>query len=352
MVRHKSSAGERVARLIRESGLSIYDPIDSASPLFFDMLELEQHLRLQLNGLGLDYPIKTRAKVSKGYVAEAMGYPIPKSFTKNQPRFLGQNLDVYVQKANNLQIWNEDIDPLRRYALIRVNDESNVVDVRVITGETIALLDRTGTLTQKYQASRRVKSSSSSLVSATDTNQFQAILRPMSTGQVQNQKSSPSTRPEVGEVLSISRVYERLRTLVGTQLEYGHVDQERNRGASLHRVACEALGYQTYADTGQFPDILNQALEVKLQTARTIDLGLVSPDSQEPAQELGAGIRHCDVRYAVFYASRWSVFDLHIDGVVVSTGADFFTEFQRFEGNVINKKIQIRLPSAFFRESK
>lgn len=351
MVTSNLEDGKRVAQLIRESGLSIYHEIDPTGPLFFDILALEEQLRRELTGRNLDYPLRTRAKFSKTYVTEAMGYPVPKTFSKNQPRFPGQNLDVYVQKSNNLQIWNEEVDPLRRYAVIRVDDAATIIDVRVVTGETLALLDRTGTLTQKYQASRRAGLSSSSLVSPMDTSQFRDVLQPtvnpMKLGEL-----SPTSRPEPGKVLTIARVYELLRSLEGTRLEYGRLDQDRNRGAELHRLVCSTLGYTIYADTGQFPDVLNQVLEVKLQSSRTIDLGLVTPDSQSPAQEVGGGIRHCDVRYAVFYASRGGEFDLTLDEVVVITGKDFFRYFQRFEGNITNKKSQIRLPSGFFRNSE
>lgn len=348
MVVPKSRKGERVAKLISKSGLSIHESIDTTSPLFFDIFDLEDRLRNRLTGLDLNYPLRTRAKYSKSYVAEAMGYVVPKSFPKTRPRFPGQNLDVYVQKANNLQIWNEEVDPQRRYVLIRVNDDAVITDVRVVTGEAVALLDRTGTLTQKYQASRRTPFTGSKLVSAADTVRFKDILQPVSV--VKPAKlANPTSRPEAGHVVAITPLFESLVSLVGTRLAYGRLDQERSRGTSLHRLACSALGYPTYADTGQFPDILNQALEVKLQTSRTIDLGLVVPDSQLPAQEVGEGIRHCDVRYAVFYAARSGDYGLTITEVVVATGEDFFVEFQRFEGNIKNKKIQIPLPSDFFR---
>src|SRR5207249_11327266 len=63
--------------------------------------------------------------------------------------FPGQDLDVYVQKANNLQVWNEKISPTRRYAILRLNQSDEVVNVRVVTGETLAALDATGTLTDR-----------------------------------------------------------------------------------------------------------------------------------------------------------------------------------------------------------
>ena len=84
-------------------------------------------------------------------MCEALGYPVPTSFGRKRPRFPGQQLDIYVQKSNNLQVWNEQLEAIRRYALVRVCEGSIIVRVKVVTGDTLAKLDTTGTLTQKYQ---------------------------------------------------------------------------------------------------------------------------------------------------------------------------------------------------------
>ena len=59
------------------------------------------------------------------------------------------------------------------------------------------------------------------------------------------------------------------------------------------------------------------------------------------------GIRHCDVRYAVFYGSLASN-GVTVEQVVLASGENFFTYFQRFEGKVKNTKLQIPLPGDFF----
>jgi len=89
---------------------------------------------------------------------------------------------------------------------------------------------------------------------------------------------------------------------------------------------------------------------VKLQTSPTIDLGLVTPDSEEELDcpRVGAVvIRHCDVRYAVFYGETNGdvVKTTHL---IVTTGEQFFRRFPQFQGRVLNKKIQIPLPGDFF----
>ena len=113
---------------------------------------------------------------------------------------------------------------------------------------------------------------------------------------------------------------------------------------------CQALGYPIFSDNGQFPDVLHQLLEVKLQTSPTIDLGLVTPDSTEifGIHALGGHqIRHCDVRYGMFYATTDGT-DVKLTHFFLTTGAAFFSRFPRFGGNVVNNKLQIPLPSDFF----
>jgi hypothetical protein len=64
-------------------------------------------------------------------------------------------------------------------------------------------------------------------------------------------------------------------------------------------------------------------------------------------QIAGKVVRHCDVRYCIFYS--------HLDEDVIvlthlflTTGEKFFTRFPQFQGKVLNKKLQIPLPSDFF----
>ena len=143
-------------KAIHASGLSIYDPIAVGDPeLWIPTLELESILNDNLVGLTLaGIPLRTRSKVLKEHVCKALGYPVPLVFTKTQPRFPGQCFDTYIQKANNLQIWNEKISPTRRYVLVRPGEDGTVKRVKVVTGDIIAKLDTTGTLTQKYQVLR------------------------------------------------------------------------------------------------------------------------------------------------------------------------------------------------------
>jgi hypothetical protein len=61
----------------------------------------------------------------------------------------------------------------------------------------------------------------------------------------------------------------------------------------------------------------------------------------------GHQIRHCDVRYAVFYAVTDGAM-VRLTHFFLTTGERFFDRFPQFQGKVLNKKLQIPLPTDFF----
>lgn len=156
---------------IQTSGFDIYSAIEVSDANFWIPTPyLEALLNQALTGLDLDgLALRTRSKVVKMAVCEALGYPVPKSFKKTLSRFLGQQLDTYTQKSNNLQIWNEKLSPTRRYAIIQISDRDIVLKVKVVNGQELALLDTTGTITTKYQAGLVTGAETHGLVSAQDT---------------------------------------------------------------------------------------------------------------------------------------------------------------------------------------
>ncbi|MDD5240853.1 MAG: restriction endonuclease [Sulfuricella sp.] len=341
-------------RAIQSSGKNIYDPIEIGD---VDYWIPTQHLETLLDeGLrgkvlhdaqGRAFPNRTRSKIVKAYACEALGYPVPKSFKKIQPRFVGQQFDTYTQKAMNLQVWNEELSPARRYAIIQISKDDVVLRVRVMNGQELALLDTTGTATTKYQARLETRIDVRELVSTCDT---APMLQHVCSGASFISTTSPIDEPESGTLLPIGEIFQRLSPLIGQSFSDPGMDQERNRGAALHRLICEYLGYSYYEDMGQFPDVRHQLLEVKLQTSPTIDLGLVLPSSEEHLnikQIGGHHPRYCDTRYVMFYAITDGT-KVTLTHLFVVTGADFFTRFRRFEGNVANRKIQIPLPRNFF----
>ena len=225
---------------IQNSGLTIYDHIDIGDPaLWLPTGALQDLLNREIVGVSLaGLPLRTRSKVAKGLVCRALGYETPSSFRRTQPRFPGQLLDVYVQKSTNLQIWNEAISPTRRYAIIRVGEDDMVDQVRVVTGDILAQLDNTGTLTSKYQARITPGHSALELVTPRDTDRLQAAANPIADSR---RYVNAGGYPRAGELLTIAHIFRSLSALVGGRFADVGYDQERNRSASLHKLVCREL---------------------------------------------------------------------------------------------------------------
>lgn len=347
----RTSKLKRYAKAIRQSGLTIYDEVEVGDlDLWIPAPELETILKQSLMGLSLaGLPLRTRSKFVKSVVCRALGYPVPRSFRKCQPSFPGQLFDTYVQKSKNVQIWNEEISAERRYVIIRVSSNDIITGIKVVTGEVLASLDTTGTLTQKYQARLVPGDVQAELIATEDTDRLRCfVLDTMDLSLL----ASPIDYPVAGQLLSIKRIFKSLRGLLGKVFPDRGYDQERNRGAELHRLVCQGLGYSSYRDDGRFPDVKHQLLEVKLQTSPTIDLGLVCPDSTEALDIPKVGgqqMRHCDVRYALFYGNT-DGHNVALTHFFLTTGEQFFKRFSKFQGKLLNKKLQVRLPSDFFRD--
>lgn len=335
-------------RNIAESNYSIYDIIGANdNAMYIPTEHLEKILRKGMVGFSLqDLPLRTRSKVVKQKICECLGYAIPKSFKKTQPRFPGQNFDTYTQKSLNVQIWNEEINPERRYVFIKVNENDVVTNVRVITGEQLAEYDNTGTLTKKYQATMR-HYEKSSLFAPHDTNNLIDVICRQSPNL---SRVNPNAYPTRDSLLPIAELYQRLVGLEGYKFDYISATQERNRGAVIHSAVCRALGYSIYDDDGRYPDLCNQLLEIKLQTSPTIDLGLHSPeDGCCILSYCGKDFFSEDIRYAIFDGivnqARGTVM---IDKVYITNGLNFTQTFPLFQGKKQNAKIQLLLPPDFF----
>ena len=331
---------------IARSGLSIYDYITRYdTQLFIPLEDLEYILSDKLVGLSLSgLPLRTRSKVVKAEICRALGYPVPSSFRKTQPRFPGQDFDVYTQKILNVQIWNEEIDANRRYVFLRANEYDEITKVRVITGDELVQYDRTGTLTTKYQATMTSRDSST-LFSYSDTPIVNDWIIDSNQTLIE---VNPNSTPQRNQLLRIAEIYRRLLPMVGKSISYLDAVQERNRGAELHEMICENLGYKIYEDDGTYPDIANQLLEIKLQTSPTIDLGLHSPVDGEKIETIGNTTIHSeDIRYAIFDGDVQGN-RVYLRNLYLVTGEDFPEYFPLFKGKGQNAKLQLPLPSNFF----
>jgi hypothetical protein len=329
-----------------DSGITIYsrEAIYDAS-LFIPIDTLQSLLNKGLIGLNLSgLPLRTRSKVVKATICKILGFPEPNIFQKTKPTFPAQDMDVYTQKSMNLQIWNEEIEPSRRYVIIQVDNIDIIRKVKVITGEELAIYDKTGTLTTKFQA-MMPNLHSGRLFSKNDTINVQewCNFKPLDLS-----NTDPTSLPIRGKLLSIHAIYNLLKELEGTTIPHLDALQERNRGAFLHQRICEKLGFSMFADKGTYPDIPNQLIEIKLQTSPTIDLGLHSPNYNKVILSCNKkSFTSRDIRYVIMSGIKNSDI-IQIKCLFMATGEEFFQFFNMFGGRIQNAKIQIPLPHNFF----
>ena len=86
----------------------------------------------------------------------------------------------------------------------------------MVTGESLALLDTTGTLTQKYQAPLIPGAEEVELIAEEDTD----LLRPFTRAGVDLASiTSPINYPAAGQLLPIMEIFERLQALIGERFE-------------------------------------------------------------------------------------------------------------------------------------
>jgi hypothetical protein len=240
---------------IRAAGLTIYDSIQIGDPsLWIPAPDLERLLNVGLRDISLaGLPLRTRSKVAKEHVCRVLGYPCPASFKKTQPRFPGQFFDTYVQKSNNLQVWNEQLSPSRRYVLIRLSSADVVTEVKVVTGDTLAKLDTTGTLTQKYQAHCVPGEAKAELISCKDTE----LLRQFVAEGVDLQHvATPVSDPTAGTLLPIAALHARLARLIDCRFKVSarrtHLDRfVRSGNDHVHDDLSGHDGYGQEENTAQ-----------------------------------------------------------------------------------------------------
>ena len=82
--------------------------------------------------------------------------------------------------------------------------------VKVVTGDVLAALDTTGTLTQKYQARFNVGKSRAELITPKDTDNIYPLV---SFDVDLSSVESPTSPPVAGQLLSISIIFKRLEDL-------------------------------------------------------------------------------------------------------------------------------------------
>ena len=334
-------------------------------------------------------------------IIELLGYQRPAGLRTTQarrfkPKFIHQLLDIFVQSSRNLQVWNyvpyadivipgewneESKYPYRyqdcRYLLVFHNSEGVILKTTLVTGNELSEWDTTGIQTIKWQAnarrsyrneiSSRIITSSVEPLQSKFTGYIQHPLEGKHGSILQEYQDSLERKrryilqedqnlqfplikkqPNPAYLFTHGEIEYALNTLIGRKFDNLGTGQERNIGQALEKEIAKALGYQHYqqTDSGGYPDLLHQLVEVKFQFSGTIDLGNHLPTDQSSIEAAWNewNITSRDIRYIVALMEKDEHGNFIVDSIVITSGEKFNQYFSICEGT--NFKIQIPIPSA------
>ena len=363
-----------------------------------EILELTAPILNQSIPFGLA-PVK-KSQWVKRPIIELLGYKRPAGLRTKQakqckPKFIHQLLDIFVQSSRNLQVWNyvpyadiaipgewneESKYPYRyqdcRYLLVFHNSEGIILKTTLVTGNELSEWATTRTQTIKWQAnarrSYRNEISSRIITSPVDPLQdkFTAYIqeplkkkhgRLLQEGQnpleekrkyILQEDQNPQfplikEHPNPAYLFTHNEIEQSLTTLVGRKFDNLGTGQEKSIGQTFEKEIAKALGYQQYqqTDTGRYPDLLHQLIEVKFQFSGTIDLGNHLPIDQASIEATWNkwNITSREIRYIVALMEKDEHDNFIVDSIVITSGEKFDQYFSICEGQ--NSKIQITIPS-------
>ncbi len=283
---------------------------------------------------------------------------------KGVPRIRREWVDTYIVTSGdsyNLQIWNRFPasdgvlveyaagDPLLardvRIVLVRIDPDAQVVrSVVVLTPEyVVRRFGPFGRPTVKHQMTigaktrQKVLAGSPPVLCLPDTPSVRAASGPPVPG------AAISDAPQPHALLPIEQLRDRLvGGLLGRTLVQAPT---KSRGQALEGLVADVLGFRrgpNAALAGGYPDIRNQALEVKVQDAPTVDLGRFTPAVVEPVPDC-MGLTTADIRYLVAFCD---ISTSSVAGLVLCPGEKLGHLFTYVSD--VNWKCQKAIPMSFF----
>lgn len=321
-------------------------------------------LKAQIRTIGSTLRKKIEAVVNGLSLSPAIDTDFSFSVKKGLPKIMLALSDSYIVTTGdkyNLQVWNRR--PNSRVQLVKYNDGSKITckDIRCIlvkvdttteTIESVVIMTPDyiekhfgvfGVPTIKYQLiingckRTEILYSTSSMLIGHDS---QTMKKYLAKGYVKP-SGALSDEPTQGEIIPLDAIKHKVaNNLVGKKLTGSDT---KTRGQELERIVATLLGYdENDALVGGYPDIKNQALEVKEQESPTIDLGKESPSvPTKPYNNLD--ITTEDVRYLIGLVDPKSK---EITGVVLMSGSEIVDEFS-LVGDT-SYKCQRTIPMTFF----
>ena len=285
---------------------------------------------------------------------------------KGVPRILLEYVDTYIVTAGdtyNLQVWNRNpaSDSIQveynsgetlssrdvRFVFLRVNPQAQTISsILVLTPDYIeSKFGRFGKPTIKHQIIIPPKVRDKALdqtppgIFCSDT----SALSQHVTGKYAIPTSPIGDKPILDQLFSLKLLREMLVDgLIGEPLDQMAT---KNRGQALERLVACLLGYKI-SDAelleGNFPDIPNQALEVKVQDSPTVDLGKFSPQFKECVPSCPS-LTTLDVRYLIALTDAETGI---VQGIILCPGEKLGEHFSYVSDTSF--KCQRSIPMSFF----
>lgn len=282
---------------------------------------------------------------------------------KGVPKILLEYVDSYIVTSGdmyNLQVWNRNpsynsvqieynsgetltTDEVR-FVFTKVDPKTNKIDsIVVLTPEYIVnKFGEFGKPTIKSQLIISEKSRSF-VISQPDSTLFYDDNKKIgSDANIENIKNfSIHDEPSNKSLLPLKKIKEIVgESVIGRTIQ---PEATKNRGQILEKMVAEALGYKISEDlAGGYPDIRNQALEVKVQDSPTVDLGMYTPEYEETVPGC-KNFTTRDIRYLIALTNP----DTHvIEGIVLSPGSELGKHFTYIAEE--SYKCQRSIPMSFF----
>jgi hypothetical protein len=285
---------------------------------------------------------------------------------KGVPKITREFIDTYIVTSGdsyNLQVWNRI--PASDTLLIKYESGESLKcsDVRIIcvridiAKSTIASIiiltpyyieERFGpfgkpTIKQQLLISGKVRKSiyesSEKIKIFSDTKKLSYYI----THDYIAPKSSMVEESDLKSLYSIELIKKMVaEKLIGAKLDSAAT---KNRGQALERKVLELLGYESKEGDllyGDFPDIRNQLLEVKIQDSPTVDLGRFSPEKEEILFK-EKNLTTYDVRYLIALTDSKTE---TIKGIILSPGKNLGELFSYVGAE--SYKCQRAIPMSFF----
>lgn len=299
-------------------------------------------------------------------LAEAGHYEIVPPKAKGIPKITREFIDTYIITSGssyNLQVWNRNpaVDTLLityesgenlkctdvKFVFVKINMDDNTISSIVVL--TPAYIERKfgkfgkPTIKQQLLISGKIRNN---LIKSESKIILYQDSKKLSTS-VCNVYSKPTQgmtdEPKVGDLFSINLLKELVADkLIGFKLPAAAT---KNRGQALEKKVLELLGYDIKDSDllcGDFPDIRNQLLEVKVQDSPTVDLGKFSPEKEESVTK-DAKFTTFDIRYLIALTNPKTE---EIEGIILSPGEKLGELFSYVSAE--SYKCQRSIPMSFF----